>query len=57
MIIANDPTRLIAFQGAHGAYSDLACRQVYPEMSTLPCAAFEDAIAVVRDGITTDCDD
>jgi prephenate dehydratase len=42
--------RLIAFQGAPGAYSDLACREVFPEMETLPCAAFEDAIAVVRDG-------
>jgi prephenate dehydratase len=38
----------IAFQGAPGAYSDLACRQVFPRMTTLPCAAFEDAIAAVR---------
>jgi prephenate dehydratase len=44
-----DPARLIAFQGAPGAYSDLACRQVYPQMTTLPCAAFEDAIAAVRE--------
>ena len=45
-----DPSRTIAFQGAPGAYSDLACRQVYPEMTTLPCAAFEDAFAAVREG-------
>jgi hypothetical protein len=33
-----DPGRTIAFQGAPGAYSDLACRQVFPDMTTLPCA-------------------
>jgi prephenate dehydratase len=46
----SDPTHTIAFQGAPGAYSDLACRRVYPDMTTLPCAAFEDAIAAVREG-------
>ena len=40
----------IAFQGLHGAYSDLACRQVFPKMTTLPCRAFDDAFAAVRDG-------
>jgi prephenate dehydratase len=40
----------IAFQGAPGAYSDLACRQVFPGRPTLPCAAFEDVIAAVREG-------
>src|SRR5579872_6894883 len=49
MTISPDPARLIAFQGAPGAYSDLACRQVHPEMTTLPCPAFEDAIAAVRE--------
>ena len=44
------PAGLIAFQGAPGAYSDLACREVFPQMTTLPCAAFEDVIAAVRDG-------
>ena len=44
------PSQLIAFQGAPGAYSDLACRQVYPRLTTLPCAGFEDAIAAVREG-------
>ena len=46
----SDPARIIAFQGAPGAYSDLACRTVYPEMTTLPCATFEEAFAAVRDG-------
>jgi prephenate dehydratase len=43
--------RTIAFQGAPGAYSDLACRAVRPEMRTLPCRSFEDAFAAVRDGL------
>ena len=41
---------LIAFQGLPGAYSDLACRTVHPEMGTLPCPAFEDVFAAVHDG-------
>jgi prephenate dehydratase len=45
-----DPARTIAFQGAFGAYSDLACRRVFPDMATLPCAAFEDAFAAVGEG-------
>lgn len=40
----------IAFQGAHGAYSDMACRAVFPGRPTLPCASFEDTFAAVRDG-------
>src|SRR5437667_7418659 len=43
------PQQTIAFQGAPGAYSDLACRRVFPEMATLPCAQFEDAFAAVRE--------
>lgn len=42
--------RTIAFQGAPGAYSDVACRAVFPGLQTVPCAAFEDAFAAVRDG-------
>ncbi len=45
-----DPAKLIAFQGEHGAYSDLACRMSRPEMTTLPCRTFEDAFAAVREG-------
>lgn len=40
----------IAFQGMLGAFSDLACRTVYPDMETLPCASFEDAFKAVQDG-------
>ena len=46
-----DPARTIAFQGAPGAYSDLACRTARPELATLPCRSFEDAFAAVRDGL------
>ena len=50
MTAPKNPDSLIAFQGAPGAYSDLACREVFPKRATLPCAAFEDAIAAVRRG-------
>jgi prephenate dehydratase len=45
-----DPANTVAFQGQPGAYSDLACRNALPRMTTLPCPAFEDAFAAVRDG-------
>jgi prephenate dehydratase len=47
---SSNPARLIAFQGEPGAYSDLACRQVFPRWQSLPCAQFEDAIAAVARG-------
>ena len=37
----------IAFQGSPGAYSDLACRTVFPARATLPCDSFEDTFAAV----------
>lgn len=43
-------TKRISFQGAHGAYSDLACRTVYPKAVTVPCLYFEDAVQAVHDG-------
>jgi prephenate dehydratase len=49
MVKKSDPAHTIAFQGAPGAYSDLACRRVFPAMTTLPCNAFEDAFAAVHD--------
>lgn len=45
-----DANKTIAFQGAPGAYSDLACRAVHPEMKTLPCHTFEDTFAAVLEG-------
>ncbi len=38
---------VIAFQGAPGANSDMACRAVFPKMMTLPCHAFENALEAV----------
>ena len=43
------PENSIAFQGMPGANSDMACRVVYPEMSTLPCESFEETFAAVRE--------
>ncbi len=43
------PSNRIAFQGQPGAYSELACRRVFPAMQTLPTTAFEDTLAAVRD--------
>ena len=45
-----DPQNTIAFQGALGANSDLACRACKPDMTTLPCRTFEDAFAAVTGG-------
>ena len=45
-----DTSNTIAFQGWPGAYSDLACRTVFPDLETLPCPSFEDAFAATRDG-------
>jgi prephenate dehydratase len=47
---ASDPQGTIAFQGRPGAYSHLACRQAFPDLSSLPCEAFDDAFAAVREG-------
>jgi prephenate dehydratase len=40
----------IAFQGALGANSDLACRRVFPKAQTLPCLDFDDAFEAVCAG-------
>lgn len=47
---ATDPATVVAFQGAPGAYSHLACREALPDLVPLPCATFEDAFAAVRGG-------
>jgi len=44
------PPGVIAFQGQHGAYSDLACRNAYPNWQTLPCATFGAAMEAVHSG-------
>lgn len=44
------PSLPIAFQGEHGANSQIASREVFPDRDTLPCATFEDALGAVTDG-------
>jgi prephenate dehydratase len=40
-------TNRIAFQGEFGANSDMACRDMYPDLEPLPCRTFEDAFNAV----------
>ncbi|PCI51152.1 MAG: prephenate dehydratase [Alphaproteobacteria bacterium] len=41
---------IIAFQGEPGAYSNLACHNVFSHMTALPCHTFEDVFAAVEEG-------
>lgn len=43
-------TNLIAFQGEFGANSDMACRDMFPDMEPLPCPTFEDAFNAIESG-------
>ena len=43
-------TRTIAYQGEPGANSHIACADVYPGWTPLPCATFEDAFTAVTGG-------
>ncbi|HEY4136109.1 MAG TPA: prephenate dehydratase [Alphaproteobacteria bacterium] len=45
-----EPKNSIAFQGLPGAYSDLACREVYPKLATLPTETFEETFAALEKG-------
>ena len=44
------PTNRISFQGEPGANSDTACRNMFPDMTPLPCPTFEDAFNAVETG-------
>jgi prephenate dehydratase len=41
---------IISYQGEPGANSHIACRDVYPDWTPLPCPTFEDAFAAVTEG-------
>jgi prephenate dehydratase len=42
---------LVAFQGEHGAYSEIACRQLVPDHSAyIPCEKFRDVFTGVEQG-------
>ncbi|MDM9626821.1 prephenate dehydratase [Rhizobium sp. S152] len=43
-------TNKIAFQGDFGANSDMACRDMFPDMDPLPCQTFEDAFVALESG-------
>ena len=45
-----DAENSIAFMGVEGANADLACRQNYPYMRTVPCHSFEEVFAAVAEG-------
>ena len=49
-----DPLRAVAFQGAPGAYSHQAVREIHPNGLPLPCFSFEDALDSVIEG-RADC--
>jgi prephenate dehydratase len=46
----SDPAQTVAFQGAPGAYSHLAVREVFPTRTPMPCGTFEDAFAALAEG-------
>lgn len=43
--------KTVAFQGALGAYSHLACQEVFPKAKYLPCTTFFDAFETVQNGV------
>ena len=49
MPASSKPVR-IAYQGEPGSNSDAACRQVHPDLETVPCSTFEDVFAALADG-------
>jgi len=46
----SDPANTISFQGMPGAYSMMACRAAYPDMTPLSCRTFVDAFEAVEEG-------
>jgi len=46
---AQDSARAVSFQGAPGANSHIAVREMYPDALPLPCFSFEDALEAVQE--------
>ncbi|WP_417514572.1 prephenate dehydratase [Minwuia sp.] len=42
--------KTVAFQGVPGAYSNLACREVFPDADAMACLTFQAAFEAVRSG-------
>ena len=45
-------TKKISFQGELGAYSHLACKNVFADYEAVPCRNFNDALTCVSEGQT-----
>ena len=43
-------TKKISFQGELGAYSHLACKNVFADHEVVPCRNFTDALSCVNEG-------
>ena len=43
----------VAFQGEKGAYSHLACLEIFPGVETIACSTFEEAFQLAKDN--SDC--
>ena len=43
-------TNIFSFQGVHGAYSELAGKNIYPDSKSIPCKTFEEMFECVREG-------
>ena len=39
----------VAFQGEKGAYSHLACSEVFPNADAIACSTFEEAFQLAKD--------
>ena len=39
----------VAFQGAKGAYSHLACLEIFPDTEVVPCSTFEETFQLAKD--------
>lgn len=49
-IITYDAMQLVAYQGEPGAYSHLACKHTFPDLTSVHCATFVDALQMVERG-------
>lgn len=49
--IQSETSTLIAFQGEHGAYSELACRHWDKSLAPMPCEEFSDIFKGVEEGV------
>jgi prephenate dehydratase len=47
---ASKQSTSISYQGEPGANSHIACNEMYPSLTPLPCPTFEDAIGAVKSG-------